>query len=127
MQFQTRYNRIDRSGEINPGPILVERAGYIPAKIQIENLILAGKRLQEHRAEMYDFTELSKIDLDFYDPTRSKNFDIADAFQLKRAVEERLKASQNAQEASGEVQNKSEGDDPLSEGDDPLEKINSPE
>ena len=110
MQFQTRYNRVDRPGEINPGPVLVERAGYIPAKIQIENLILAGKRLQEYRAEMYDFTDLSKIDLNFHDPTRSKNFDIADAFQLKRALEARLKASQNAQEASGETQNKSEGD-----------------
>ena len=109
MLFQTRYNRPERIGEFNSGENLVERAGYIPAKIQIENLILAGKRLQEHRAEMYDFTELSKIDLDFYDPTRSKNFDIADAFQLKRDVEARLKASQNAQEASGEVSNKKEG------------------
>ena len=99
MKFQTRYDRIDRPGEINSGPILVERAGYIPARIQIENLINAGHRLKEHRAEMYDFTELSKIDLNFYDPTRSKNFDIADAFQIKQQVEARLKASENALDA----------------------------
>ena len=52
MLFQTRYNRQERPGEINSGENLVERAGYIPAKIQIENLINAGIRLKEHRAEM---------------------------------------------------------------------------
>lgn len=109
MLFQTRYNRQERTGEINSGENLVERAGYIPAKIQIENLINAGIRLKEHRAEMYDFKTLAEIDLDFHDPTRSKNFDIADAFQLKTALEHRLKASKTAQEASGEVSNKKEG------------------
>ena len=109
MLFQTRYNRQERPGEINSGENLVERAGYIPAKIQIENLIQAGIRLKEHRAEMYDFKSLAEIDLDFHDPTRSKNFDIADAFQLRTALEHRLKASQTAQEASEEALNKKEG------------------
>ena len=38
-------------------------------------------RLLEHRAEQYDFNDLAKLDLSFSDRTRSKNYDLADAFQ----------------------------------------------
>lgn len=113
MIFQTRYNRLDRIGESNPGPNLVEKAGYIPAKIQIENLILAGIRLKEHRQDLYDFKSLAEIDMDFYDPTRSKNFDLADAFQYSHELKlkARLKASQTSQEAPDEVLNNKKGVD----------------
>ena len=71
-------------------------------------MILAGQRLIEHRMSMYDFDSNKELDESFYDPTRSKNFDMADAFQMQQNVEnnvkqkELLKASQTAQDPSGD-------------------------
>ena len=55
MLFQTRYTHQKSIPEVNIGKRLVEKAGYIPAKDRIENMILAGQRLIEHRMSMYDF------------------------------------------------------------------------
>lgn len=117
MKFQTKYNHEKSPGEVNLGEVLVEKAGYIPAKVRIENMILAGQRLVEHRREMYDF-DGEDIDESFSDPTRSKNFDMADAFIMSEVVKnnlkqkELLKASQTAQEGSGEVQKEDSGENP---------------
>ena len=114
MQFQTRYTHQKTIPEANIGKRLVEKAGYIPAKDRIENMILAGQRLIEHRMSMYDFDSNKELDESFYDPTRSKNFDLADAFQLSQNAEnnlkqrELLKASQTAPELSEEVLKQSE-------------------
>ena len=105
MNFATKYSLQKTPPEVNKGPSHVEKAGYIPAQARIENMMLAGQRLVAHRAEMYDFKELKDIDENFIDPTRSKNFDMADASQFalnleqKQRAEEALKASQTAQEA----------------------------
>lgn len=109
MKFQTRYNHSKTPPERNLLPSLVERAGYIPAQARIENMILAGQRLIEHRAQMYDFDANKEVDEDFYDPTRSKNFDMADAFIIAQNVKnnakqrDALKASQTAQELPNKV------------------------
>ena len=109
MQFQTKYTHEKSPGEVNLGKNLVEKAGYIPAQARIENMILAGQRLVEHRKEMYDFSDGKDIDEAFSDPTRSKNYDMSDAFLMSEAIKdnvrqrELLKASQTAQEGSGEV------------------------
>lgn len=96
-------------GEVNSGELLTEQAGYIPPKVQIENMILAGQRLDAARGE-YDFGEDDEIDEDFIDRTRSSNYDLADASQDLMAVSGRLrdqeavaKASQAAQDASGDA------------------------
>lgn len=71
--------------------------------------MLAGQRLIEHRQELYDFKRGQEPDESFSDPTRSKNFDMADAFIMREAIEnnrkqkEILKASQAAQAASDDV------------------------
>lgn len=115
MQFQTKYTHQKSPGEVNLGKNLVEKAGYIPAQARIENMILAGQRLIEHRKELYDFSDGNDIDETFSDPTRSKNFDMSDAFIMSEAIKnnvrqkELLKASQTAQEASGEPQEQNEG------------------
>lgn len=108
MRFNTQYDRVRQPAETNSGITLVERAGYISAQVRIENLMLAGQRLVQARKEMYDFPD-GKIDLNFTDPTRSKNYDLADGFQdsLKvaaklKAQKEAAKASQTAQEGSKE-------------------------
>ena len=72
-------------------------------------MILAGQRLVEHRKEMYDFSDGNDIDESFTDPTRSKNYDMSDAFIMSEVIKynvrqkELLKASQTTQEPSGEV------------------------
>jgi len=114
MLFQTRYNHVKSPGEANFGKRLVEKAGYIPAKDRIENMILAGQRLIEHRMSMYDFDSNKELDENYFDPTRSKNFDMADAFQMQQNAENNikqrqlLKASETAPEPPGEVLKQSE-------------------
>ena len=116
MQFQTKYTHEKSPGEVNLGKNLVEKAGYIPAQARIENMILAGQRLIEHRKELYDFSDGNDIDETFSDPTRSKNFDMSDAFIMSEAIKnnvrrkELLKASQTAQDGSGAVQKEDKGD-----------------
>ena len=111
MRFNTQYDRVRQPAESNSGITLVERAGYIPAQQRIENLMLAGQRLAQARKEMYDFPD-GKIDLNFIDPTRSKNYDLADGFQDGLKVEARLKAQKDAVKASQTAQ---EGSDKPSE------------
>lgn len=90
-----------------------EQAGYIPPQVQIENMILAGQRLDASRRALYDFDSEEDIDEDAYDPTRSGNYDLADASQASLRIQDSLleqeaarkaavKASQADQEASQE-------------------------
>lgn len=105
MVFQTKLNHKSTPPEKNTGPSFIEKAGYIPAKARIENMILAGQRLVAFRKEQFDMSH-DKIDEDFDDPTRSKNYDLADAFQDSLAVNARFTESyEKAQEASDELSN----------------------
>lgn len=90
-KFKTQYEEFKRSPEINSGEILVERVGYISARDRIENLLLAGHRLENFRKEQYDFESVDKIDETFTDPTRNKNYDMADAFQDTLALNAKFK------------------------------------
>lgn len=110
--FNTHYSRARQDPELNSGETLVDRAGYISAQRRIENMIFAGQRLVQSRRESFDFPD-GKIDESFQDPTRSKNYDMADATQdalkvrqslqnradERKAQEEAVKASQTAQKA----------------------------
>ena len=91
----------------------LNRRGISP-KVQIENMILAGQRLDKARSQ-YDFESEEDIDEDLYDPTRSGNYDLADATQSALDVEARLreaalKPSQTAQEAPEEASKPSPGE-----------------
>ena len=81
--FYTKSVRPERCKEVNAGPPLVERSGYVPAKVRIENMMLAGQRLVESRNVRYDFD--GDVDEYFDDPTRSPGFDMADASQMMEA------------------------------------------
>lgn len=112
MKFATQYERVRQKPEVNDGKTSVDRAGYISAQKRIENIMYAGQRLVQARREMFDF-EGDKFDPSFSDPTRNKNYDMADAFQDGLINQERLakakrdllvqreasNASQTAQEA----------------------------
>ena len=49
-------------------------------------MILAGQRLDKARSQ-YDFESEEDIDEDLYDPTRSGNYDLADATQSALDIE----------------------------------------
>ncbi|QXP44171.1 MAG: hypothetical protein [Arizlama microvirus] len=94
MQFQTPYTHQKTPPEVNSGECLVDLAGYIPAQKRIENLIMAGQRLRDYRAQQFDFPD-GEIDEDYEDPTRDIR-DLAEATQLSFQAEARLKQSKKA-------------------------------
>ena len=101
------YEKIDSKS-------ITEQSGYIPPDRQIQDMMNAGRRLQEYRMSQYDFASPDDIDESLSDPTRSANFDLADATQMAMSADEAIKkaelaaaqeakiASQTAQEGSGE-------------------------
>ena len=52
----------ERKYEVLDSQSKTEQAGYIPPQIQIENMILAGERLNQTRMDMYDFSSADEID-----------------------------------------------------------------
>lgn len=102
MPYNTKIKPQNFSGEINDGETLVEPAGYIPAKVQIESFIEAGRRLNESRKqEFYDIN--SDQDDEEFVPTREPGFDLADASNLLNGANERLKASREAEKKAQEA------------------------
>lgn len=73
----------------------VETRGYIPKRKKIEQLIEAGQRLVEARAENYSYNSETPDEECQVDPTASAGFDRAEASQilmdLKRKSEENLR------------------------------------
>jgi len=95
MKFNTRENRIKTPPEINGGPTLVESAGYQTRTQKVTSYMQAGARLTAVRSEMYDYYDDENIEDMVVDPTRRKNFDIAEASQMMRDLNDRIRA-QNA-------------------------------
>lgn len=105
-------NRPPADEEKNSGESLVESAGYIPAEIQIMEMIQAGERLGEYRKEKYDYESLSEDD-GLVDPTRCPGFDMAEASLLDRRLaakfeqaEKEEKEKKSAELAEKEVKEK---------------------
>lgn len=97
VQIFDNWNRPPSKLEEGGGKRITESAGYIPVRVQVENMIIAGERLGEYRREKYDFGEGTEVDLEADpDPTRSPAFDMADATYLARETSARLKAQANA-------------------------------
>lgn len=92
------------------GPKVVETAGYIPAKTQIENLMIAGQRLGEYRKEMYSF-DAGVPDDGHLDETRNPNFDMADAYQLYQSLKARLKQQKEKAEETAEQMRREKEDE----------------
>lgn len=95
MNFQTRYNRVKTPPEIIPRTSKVEKQGYISAEKRIGAIMAAGMRLDSSRREQFDFPD-GQVDESFIDPTRSGNYDMADAFQDGLATQGRLNAQKKA-------------------------------
>lgn len=91
MKFHTQYERPERKPEPHSNEKITEQAGYIPPKIQIENMIDAGIRLDQARLDAFDFKPDEEVPDDFTVPVRDQGFDLADAHALQQEVEYNLK------------------------------------
>lgn len=115
--FDNLNNRPEYIGEAQNTESITEQAGYVPPNVMIENMINAGKRLNEARGIFdYEKEDVSPEDYDI-DPTRRPGIDPAEVDMMNREAMNRLqqqqrnavveevseKSSQNVQEASGEV------------------------
>lgn len=100
-QFYTKWKRKSEDPLENHGPSHVETAGYVPAKVKIEQMILAGQRLVDWRKEQFDFSPEVDDDDNFVDPTRTPGYDMADAHQDMMETEERLKTRYEGLQDSG--------------------------
>ena len=81
----SQFKRPKPEKEINSGEQITETAGYIPADIQIQDMIAAGMRLGEYRREMYDFGADEEVPDDYVDLTRSPGVDVVDVEKIGRA------------------------------------------
>lgn len=70
------------------GTSKTERAGYVSPKRLIEDMIAAGKRLNEYRREQFD-TYDPNADI-AVDPTRRPGMDLAEASAIRAATIARL-------------------------------------
>ena len=82
VEVYSHFRRPKDVKEINSGEQITETAGYIPADVQIQDMIAAGMRLGEYRREMYDFGADEEVPDDYVDPTRTPG---ADAVDIERA------------------------------------------
>lgn len=111
MKFQTQWSDdYQPDKDQGGGVVLVETNGYKSANATIREIMDAGRMLLESNASKYDFgEEIDNYDEYDPDPTRSGNFDLADAYQMTVAAEhhvvtktrewEAAEAAKKAQEA----------------------------
>nr|DAX35682.1 MAG TPA: hypothetical protein [Microviridae sp.] len=108
MKVVSQHDYQQFAGEVNAGKSLVESAGYIPAKQKIESFMQAGVNLQLARNQ-FDYPDGVPDGVEpVVDPTRSGNFDFADASRLTESALERLsdkklqKVEENTSTGQGE-------------------------
>lgn len=82
-------------GEVNDGPVLVERGGYLPTNILVPQMLAAGRRLGEHYDELYDAME-GEIADGFVNPLSDDEFDEIDQKTAYDQMEAKLLARNKA-------------------------------
>lgn len=88
-----KYNYVAPEGEVNNDRSLVQLVGVRSNKERIQEMLLAGFRLEVSR-QQFDSAlfENGIIPEDYFDRTREPGFDMADAFRLLEEIRERLKS-----------------------------------
>lgn len=120
MVIQTQYAPGVRNKEKMSDKSEVETSGYRPLKGRIEEMIEFGTRLQAARNEQYDFKHGEKPNVDFYDPTRDPNFDMADASMLldglktKKEQADEYQSKNKLRSSKSTTGNIGSGQDPIS-------------
>lgn len=109
MKFNTPFVREAYEKEKNDGTVKVEKVGYIPPQVQIERMIMAGARLDMSRG--YDTLVVDEEPE--IDPTRSGNYDLADATIATQMLSDKLdKDKKNSKKVEKSVE-KSVKDDKI--------------
>lgn len=90
--------------EKNRSPSMTEQAGYVPTDLKIKEFFERGLALKEARAAQYDFPPGTKPNEEFFDPTRSPGFDLADATQLERAARDSVVEQARESNATNSVE-----------------------
>ena len=106
------------------GKIIVERAGYIPPRLQIAQMIRTGQRIQEHRENMVDTYEDDLPD-DVSIPSRSPNYDLVDAgrdFQRGQEIMEQVIKDQEEKLNEERNRKRSSSDSEVGESVDPTQE-----
>lgn len=103
MEFKTKYIRPENKGEKMDPHSITETAGYIPAEQRILSLQNAGAKLDAYRKALFNpeaYDAASDEEEPVLDVTRTPNFDMADASQLRMLSDEniRTKKAQRAKE-----------------------------
>lgn len=87
---------------------VIDRAGYIPAKVQIQNLIAAGEKLEEYRRRMYS-NEPTPDDVE-PDVTLRKDYTVQDAMDDAKALGKKAEKAMKAQKEALEREQKKEAE-----------------
>lgn len=132
LQKKSKYS--PDKGEVLDGTRLTESAGYVPAKVRIEEMIVAGERLVDYRRGKYDFPPDSNVPEDeqeaYVDVLRTPGLDMADVSQMAQQVADKLevqakdaiekrKIEDEAKKSAGKK--RSDGRDPDVEKDEKVE------
>lgn len=96
-KFQTPYQRIELPPLILDPEDKVERGGYRPIQVMVEEFVQAGIRLEIARG--YEFPGDEEPPDDYEDPTRKPGVDPLDVRDMDRATLARLKKAQKDKEA----------------------------
>ena len=91
--FYTQYKRPEKTYEYNSGEVLVERHSFVSVRDQFRALLQAGKRADLARG--YDSDIQPDIENLQYDPTRRRNYDLADYSADVAEVRRRLKEAKD--------------------------------
>jgi len=92
---RSEFNPPPVVGEVNNGPVLVERGGYLPPNILVPQMLAAGRRLGQHYDELYDALE-GQIPDDFVNPLSDNEFDEIDKKTAYDLMEAKLLARKKA-------------------------------
>lgn len=95
MKFNTPYDREKTPEAPNSGEVITEQTGYISAQQQIEELILAGERLNQLRTG-YEFEDGEDIPDDYYNPLNHPGVDLVEAENYLDNARQGLDAAVNA-------------------------------
>ena len=112
--FYTQYNRPAKTYEYNSGEVLVERHSFVSVRDQFRALLQAGKRADLARG--YDSDIQPDIENLQYDPTRRRNYDLADysadvAEVRRRLKDEKIRKEQEALENANNAGESGSGGD----------------
>lgn len=85
--FKTKYNCEPSKGEVPMPGTKTEKTGYVPPKVRIQEMVLAGKRLAEARHEQFD-SSYDEVPI-----TRKRGVDLSEVIDAGKEASKRLETA----------------------------------